>query len=472
MPLNTMRAGLAAKAYGFTAALQQLGASFAASYTGNTSTPNDIGYGIVANSTGSVYVAGRSTPDNGTNWYFGLLSIVQAGTSLNFQKYLGDDATNKNAIPYGVCKDSSDNFIPFGYAWNTSNGQNGLLAKYNSSGTLQWQRGLADAKAAAQQNTANTGGCADASGNIFVVGNYPPTAGGQVGHLTKYNSSGTMQWSKYYQDARAAGTWEDNLYAVTTDASGNIYTTGYYRNSSGGNNVCLTKHDSTGAITWQISLADANAAASQIDYGYGVVLDSAGNVYVAGSTKNTSNRNMCFLAKYNSSGTLQWQRQLIDANSATLINTYATSLVIDGSDNLYVSGRCNNTSAGAEGFVAKYNSSGTIQWQRQIYESTYAAASRSTILRASALNGNYILVTGNDHGYMLMVEMPTDGSKTGTFNLPNGKQITIATGSLTDSAGVMTSSTPSNTVGTSALTSTTPTGATTTPTGSYSGTAI
>ena len=68
------------------------------------------------------------------------------------------------------------------------------------------------------------------------------------------------------------------------------------------------------------------------------------------------------IAKYNSSGTKQWSYQY-----GTTSSDYGTGIVIDSSDNIYITGYTGgglyeNTSAGSSDiFVIKLNTSGIIQ---------------------------------------------------------------------------------------------------------------
>ena len=67
------------------------------------------------------------------------------------------------------------------------------------------------------------------------------------------------------------------------------------------------------------------------------------------------------LAKFNSSGTLVWERELTSTGN----NTYGVSLAVDSSDNPVITGYTNALGqGGTDIIIAKYNSSGTIQWQK------------------------------------------------------------------------------------------------------------
>ena len=78
--------------------------------------------------------------------------------------------------------------------------------------------------------------------------------------------------------------------------------------ASDGNIKCFTaKFNSSGTIQWQRTLDGS----TQHDRGTGIAVDSSGNVYIAGFGAWTSGKSYeILIAKYNSSGTLQYQRTL------------------------------------------------------------------------------------------------------------------------------------------------------------------
>lgn len=96
--------------------------------------------------------------------------------------------------------------------------------------------------------------------------------------------------------------------------------------------------------------------------------DGSGNVYVAGATVNGSGTTDILVAKYNSAGTLQWTQQY---NGLANYYDFATALVIDGSNNVFVTGAVSNDTLNptinTDVILLKYNSSGVLQWV-----STYA----------------------------------------------------------------------------------------------------
>jgi hypothetical protein len=177
----------------------------------------------------------------------------------------------------------------------------------------------------------------DESGNVFMSGYTTSTssiassgayqtthAGGYYdAFVVKFNNSGTRQWATYY-----GGSKGDYSYAVANDPSGNVIITGYTESTSG--IASSGSHQSTfGGGTYDIFVAKFNASGSRQwatyyggssnDFGNGISCDSAGNIYFAGWTESsnaiaTTGAHQAsyaggtdgVLAKFNSSGVLQW----------------------------------------------------------------------------------------------------------------------------------------------------------------------
>ena len=276
------------------------------------------------------------------------------------------------------------------------------LVKYNPSGTKQWTKQLGTSSL-----ESVAGIVTDPSGNIYVAGSTEDALGGNSNagdydiYLIKYNSSGTSQWIKQLGSSAKDHFWQSGD-GIAIDSSNNIYVTGYTaggldsNSSSGGDDAFLVKFDSLGSKQWTRQLGT-----SSNDNGMLVTVDSSDNIYVSGYTLGAlegSNQGSSdvFLSKYNTSGNLQWTRQLGSDQA-----DYPWSIAIDSSDNIYIAGWTEGDFDGHtfvvggshDYFVVKYNTSGAKQWSKLFGDNSEDKANGIT----TDSSGN-IYITGNTRG--------------------------------------------------------------------------
>ena len=392
---------------GIMASSHLVNVNFIATLSGTPSLQTQF---VGTDSTNNIY----STGYDGTTQAAIIYKRSSAG-SLLWQRSLLQNSTYN----YGGFVDSSGNIHGVGYV--TPSAINiAMIFKYNSSGTIQWQRSL-------NQGTysSSVGGCGgDSSSNVFMGVRMTTTGSDAYAVLAKYNSSGAIQWQRQIFDSTS--TTNNFSGRISSDSSGNIYVGGFV-NPSGNYTAILTKYNSSGVFQWIRKLRySANLTVGN----GGTAVDSAGNVYLHGRYNNGTDSDL-FLAKYNSSGTIQWQRVL-----GSVSNDTGTSIAIDSSDNIYISGY--GAASTSIWIVAKYNSSGTIQWQRTV--TCGAAISQANFVSIDGL-GNMIVsgYTGTSPTQAAIVKLPTDGSKTGTYSV-NGISFVYAASTLTDAAGSLTDS--------------------------------
>ena len=277
--------------------------------------------------------------------------------------------------------------------------------------------------------------------------------------LFNYISLGSGYWVATLTDTYTAPS--DRAQSIAVDGSGNVYVCGYGLNSSNKNVQSISKYNNSGTIQWQNTLTDTYTSPS--DAAYGIAVDSSGNVYVCGYGK-TSGNVVQSISKYNTSGTIQWQRTLTD--TYTFPSDVAYGIAVDSSGNVYVCGYGLNASGQQVQSISKYNTSGTIQWQRTLGY-TYTSPSDAAYGIAVDSSGNvYVCGFGlNASGNVVqsIAKLPADGSKTGTYSGTNFGVIyaasswTSATSSWTSATSSWTSATSSWTSATSTWTSATST---------------
>jgi len=369
------------------------------------SSANNYGQCLSVDSDGNAYVAGHTIGGFDGQSNAGERDICLTKYNLTGTKQwvkIWGSATNDYS--FGVSLDPSGNAYVAGCTLGGFDGEVNAgkrdicLTKYNASGTKQWTRIWGSTAADYGEDVS-----VDSSGNVYVAGHTngeydsQTNAGGYDICLTKYNASGTKQWTRIWGSA-----FDDYSRDVSADSSGNAYVTGYTngefdgQSSTGDREIFLTKYNASGTKQW------TRIWGSQFDdYGNGVYVDVSGDAYVTGYTydefdgeTNTGSLDI-FLTKYNASGTKQWTRIW-----GSTVSDYSKSVSVDSSGNAYVAGYTfgeydGQTNAGRMDIcLTKYNTSGTKQWTK-IWGSTATEYGNSVAVDSG---GNYCFVAGYTAG--------------------------------------------------------------------------
>lgn len=217
--------------------------------------------------------------------------------------------------------------------------------------------------------------------------------------LAKFDVFGNRIWCTYY-----GGELHDFAESVVIDVNNNLYITGHTRSFTniatidahqesffGVSAGFLAKFNDSGQLIW------GTYYGSSFQEAYGLALDSEQNIIFGGFTTSSSGiaspgahqtalgGNMdAFLAKFNPAGQRLWGTYFGGPS-----DDFGYDVCVDGADNIYLMGNTSsaeNISFGTgfqmtpnsvdDGFVAKFNSSGTLQW------STYIGGSEAEYLKA------------------------------------------------------------------------------------------
>ena len=153
--------------------------------------------------------------------------------------------------------------------------------------------------------------------------------------LFKNTNAQTLSWARNWN---STSQQIDKAYAVTTDASGNVYTTGV-ANESSYRYIETIKYNSTGTQQW--ATAYPTSQTSGMNYGLAIAVDSKGNVWVAGSTYDATYYNDLTLIKYSPGGAVQtgsgYPKRYHDASGMSNW-VRGTCIAVYDSNNVYVAG--------------------------------------------------------------------------------------------------------------------------------------
>lgn len=313
------------------------------------------------------------------------------------------DGPSEFVSPYNIKVDSLMNVYVAG-----SDDYKGFLIKLDKDGNVLWQR--------YQEGEYEESYCIalDGTSHVYVGGstyNSPPNDTSDI-YILKYTSSGDFVWSRQIRRGSFDEEWVESM---QVDSSGNLYGCGYH--TTGIDASHLFKMDSSGNLLWT-----KKTSGPQLN-SRGLCVGNSGNIYVlAWGFSGTS-----ALIKYDSSGDIIWQKELS--------NDYLSHIAIDNFENTYV--------VGSE--LMKHDSNGNLLYTRKFLtsENSYnfypsgINIYESTIYIESVIS--YRINDGSPFGLWInrgsVFAIPTDGSKTGLYRLPQGHTIDYSEGNYTSTQG-------------------------------------
>lgn len=311
----------------------------------------------------------------------------------------GDSLWSKRFAPLGyhghtpdILTDASDNiFVASFYGPNTPN-IDSHVKKYNPSGTelmdILWNVG------GQREDIMNVK--IDASGNIIISGGYNLSTATDI-FIRKYTSTGTALWTSYFNGTQNKSdfVWQ---YCMDLDAAGNIYLLGETNNNDnwnpGGNvDVVLLKYNSSGTMQWSRTFG---GSAGAIDIPAGLKVDNEGNIIFCMSLKNSTTGYDAYFMKYNPAGDSIWSRAFNSPLNTDDIITYYLAPVIDKYGSSYFTGNYRAAAnTGTDGICWKYSKTGVLEWQ-QTYNGTSPDSNDSFGMLAIDSN-NTIYCAGNEY---------------------------------------------------------------------------
>jgi hypothetical protein len=292
------------------------------------------------------------------------------------------------------------------------------VVKYDASGNVLWAQGAGKGP----KNDYGISCSTDLTGNIIVTGYFQSdtirfgafalaNANTFIDmFVVKYDPNGNVLWAK-----RAGGTDSEFASGCSTDASGNIFVTGYFgspsvtfgtftlTNTNTSNaDLYIVKYDPLGVVLWAQSVGGNSG-----NYSNACCTDANGNVFVTGyftgaslifgtyTLTNSGNEDV-FILKYDANGNGVWAQGAGGAGS-----DYAFACAADANGNIALTGHFTSTSitfgtttltsAGSwDMYVAKYDAGGTALWAKSA-GGTSIETGRGC---STDINGNIIVAGG------------------------------------------------------------------------------
>ena len=184
------------------------------------------------------------------------------------------------------------------------------------------------------------------------------------GVVQKFGPNGVLQW-----DVRYGTTWNFGCGGIALDGSGNIFVAGHaygdsWGTSYGDRDAFVGKLDPAGKLLWVKQFGTAND-----DTACRLAIDSHGNAIVAGNTSSVPGADFWwengFVAKLDPAGNMQWNN-VIGPSATASIHTNTFGITVDPSDAIYIGGTANHSLYGERykdcAYMMKWDTNGSRQW--------------------------------------------------------------------------------------------------------------
>lgn len=317
----------------------------------------------------------------GSLYDYAIIKYSSSGVEQWVARYNGPGNGSDEAN--AITLDGSGNIFVTGHSEGSGTGADFATIKYNPDGEEQWV-----ARYNGPGNMADGTGCIvlDNVGNVYVTG-YSVGSGTVSDYVTiKYDAAGIEQWVKRYNGPSNS---YDRAIALALDHVGNVYVTGTSQDSSTDDDYVTIKYDTSGVEQW---VARFNGPADGFDGAHAIVLDNIGNVYVTGSSRGIGTNNDYATVKYNPAGVEQW---VVRYNGPANDCDDASAIATDLAGHIFVTGRSVDSDIEGDYATVKYDSSGVEQWVAR-YD---GPANRYDDARALVVdNAGNVYVTGTSAG--------------------------------------------------------------------------
>ena len=411
-------------------------------------TSNDYGYSVAVDASGNVYTTGSFEGTTDFDPGLGTFTLTSAGAADIFISKLDANGNfvwakgiggTTNDYGLTIAVDASGNVYTSGsfqgtadfdpevgtFPLSSAGGADIFISKLDANGNFVWAKSIGGTLA-----DKCSGLKIDATGNLFITGSFKGTvdfdpeagifnlssAGGDDIFVSKLDASGNLVWAK-----GIGGTSADVSQAIAIDATGNVYTCGYFSGAvdfdpgaatyfftSSIYDVFISKLDVNGDFVWAKQMVGGG------DVAQAIAVDAAGNIYTTGYTQGTTDYDPgvgtftltsagafdIFISKLDANGDFVWAKSMGASN-----NEAGLGITVDAAGYVYTTGYfgdavdfdpgAGTTTLVAPGgnysiFISKLDALGNFVSAKSIGNNTASCASYAITLD----NANNIYTTG------------------------------------------------------------------------------
>lgn len=194
----------------------------------------------------------------------------------------------------------------------------------------------------------------DAAGNSYVVGS--TYTGSQFNIIAiKYDPSGTEVWNVTHNGPHNG---LDEAVGIVVDSNGDVIIAGHHQVSVNDYDIFAKKLDGTnGSTVWTY----LHPGSSNFDQLRSITIDGNDNVILAGGLELGGANTDFVTISVSPGGTLNWNQTYSNSSD----RDFASAVTTDASNAVYVTGESNNGADGLDYYTIKYSSAGALVWSRR-----------------------------------------------------------------------------------------------------------
>jgi hypothetical protein len=305
---------------------------------------SEWGLDIVLDGIGNPIVGGYFWNTTTNNYDVLLIKYTPNGDTIWTRYY---DSGESECL-YRVTLDRQGNIICAGWSSNDTIEAQCLVIKFSPDGNFMWER-----KYRIRDIDIFCDVTIDDSNNVSLAGySYSYSGGGDlIGFFRKYDGEGNLIWTKFYD-------WSDEFYGIITSQDGSLFV--FATGTDTLWQMLTVRLNSFGDTLWTRKLSWGGRDCR----GWGIALDSFGNIIVAGYLRNVLTFDWG-IVKYTQTGDTIWAR-----TADFTPNDWATDVATDVFGNIYVCGNVGLIDTIGDYLLIKYNPSGDTIWTKR-YDNGY-----------------------------------------------------------------------------------------------------
>ncbi|HYG80501.1 MAG TPA: SBBP repeat-containing protein [Pyrinomonadaceae bacterium] len=246
-----------------------------------------------------------------------------------------------------------------------------VTIKYNAGGARQWVRYHNGTQSRIPQDQAFALDL-DQAGNVYVTGGsfYNGVYDGLVMRFAtvKYDTQGNQLWVRHFEGEDRAGAMPND---VRVDAAGNVFVGGIFNYLDATTNTfasdfVLLKYDPAGTLLGQARYDTPGPNTDDEDRAVRMQLDAQGNVYILGVSfpnlgEEVSTRMDSVLLKFSNDCRFIWGSVYTRPGET---EEAGWGLVVDSAGNVYVAGVTDDKNFFVAWLTLKYDAGGRLLWDR------------------------------------------------------------------------------------------------------------